>query len=430
MPRIDSILQLVQAQGASDLHLVSGSPPMLRTHGELQSIEYEPLSSEVIVGLLAEIMTEDQIARYQSLVEVDFAYEVPGVVRLRCTVYQQANGMAAAFRLLPTRILTVEQLGLPPQILRFAEMNRGLVVVTGPPGCGKSTTLAAIVDHINRTKRQHVITLEDPIEYVHQNQRCLMNQREVGRNTRSFSVALRAALREDPNVILVGEMRDRESLALAISAAETGQLVLASLHTQSAIATVDRILDAFPADQQNQVRAQLSESLKGVVAQRLLRRMDGRGRVAAIEILFGTPAVANLIRERKTFQLSSVMQTSKRDGMQTFEDAVLQLVRSGTVGSDDAAGYGIDAETLENAARQGARAALGSAGGAGGASGALGAGGATGPGGPGAGAGAGAGAAGPAGTAGLLSGLHVAGANIGTGDPRAGSLAARVGNLR
>ena len=353
MPRIDSILQLVQAQGASDLHLVSGSPPMLRIHGELQAIEYEPLTSEVIVGLLAEIMTEDQMARYQALEEIDFAYEVPSVVRLRCNVYQQANGMAAAFRLLPTRILSVEQLGLPPQVLRFAELNRGLVVVTGPPGSGKSTTLAAIVDHINRTRRKHVITLEDPIEYVHTNQACLMNQREVGRNTRSFADALRASLREDPNVMLVGEMRDTESLALAISAAETGQLVLGSLHTQSAIATVDRILDAFPADQQSQVRSQLAESLKGVVAQRLLRRADGRGRVAAVEILFGTPAVANLIREKKTFQLPSLMQTGKREGMLTYEDSVLALVRQGVVHPDEAMGYGIDAETLDRAAHAG-----------------------------------------------------------------------------
>ena len=354
MPRIDSILQLVQAQGASDLHLVSGSPPMLRIHGDLSPIEYEPLTSEVIVGLLAEIMTDDQLERYQALEEVDFAYEVPHVVRLRCNVYQQANGMAAAFRLLPTRILTVEQLGLPPQVIRFAEMNRGLVVVTGPPGSGKSTTLAAIVDHINRTRKKHVITMEDPIEYVHRNQSCLMNQREIGRNSRSFADALRASLREDPNVILVGEMRDHESLALAISAAETGQLVLGSLHTQSALATVDRILDAFPSDQQNQVRSQLSESLKGIVAQRLLKRADGRGRVAAIEILFGTPAVANLIREKKTFQLASVMQTSKKDGMLLFEDSVLGLVRQGIVSVEDAGGYGIDPDVLERAGREGA----------------------------------------------------------------------------
>jgi twitching motility protein PilT len=352
VPRIDSILQLVQAQGASDLHLVSGSPPMLRLHGDLHPIEYAPLTSDVIVGLLAEIMSEDQILRYQALEEVDFAYEVPGVVRLRCNVYQQAHGMAAAFRLLPTRILTVEQLGLPASVLRFAELNRGLVVVTGPPGSGKSTTLAAIVDQINRTRRKHVITLEEPIEYVHQNQCCLMNQREVGRNTRSFTDALRAALREDPDVILVGEMRDRESLALAISAAETGQLVLASLHTQSAIATADRILDAFPADQQNQVRSQLAESLKGVVAQKLVKRADGRGRSAVVEILFGTPAVSSLIREKKTFQLSSVMRTSKGEGMQTFEDSILGLVRAGTIAPGEVDGYNIDPDAIERAVRE------------------------------------------------------------------------------
>jgi twitching motility protein PilT len=352
VPRIDSILQLVQAQGASDLHLVSGSPPMLRLHGDLQPIEYAPLTSEVIVGLLAEVMSEDQMMRYQQLEEVDFAYEVPGVVRLRCNVYQQANGMAAAFRLLPTRILTVEQLGLPPQVLRFAELNRGLVVVSGPPGCGKSTTLAAIVDQINRTRKKHVITLEHPIEYIHTNRSCLMNQREVGRNTRSFTDALRASLREDPNVILVGETRDRESLALAISAAETGQLVLASMHTQSAIATVDRILDAFPADEQSQVRTQLADSLKGVIAQRLVKRADGRGRVAAVEILFGTPAVANLIREKKTYQIASVMQTSKRDGMLSFEDSILAMVRAGVVAPDEAASYGIEPEVVERAVQE------------------------------------------------------------------------------
>ena len=414
MPRIDSILQLVQAQGASDLHLVSGSPPMLRLHGDLTAIEYAPLTSDVIVGLLAEIMTEDQMMRYQALEEVDFAYEVPGVVRLRCNVYQQAHGMAAAFRLLPTRILTLEQLGLPASILRFAELNRGLVVVTGPPGCGKSTTLAAIVDHINRTRRKHVITLEDPIEYVHQNQLCLMNQREVGSNTRSFTAALRASLREDPNVILVGEMRDRESLALAISAAETGQLVLGSLHTQSAIATVDRIIDAFPSDQQNQVRAQLAESLKGIVAQKLVKRADGRGRVAAVEILFATHAVSNLIREKKTFQLSSVMQTSKRDGMQTFDDSVLALVRAGTVAPEEAAGYGIDPEAIERATREG-RATTPAAGATGG--------------GPGTNGATGTPAAGavevdPGNGDNLFGGLH---ALLGAGDePRPGSLAARV----
>jgi twitching motility protein PilT len=352
VPRIDSILQLVQAQGASDLHLVSGSAPMLRLHGDLHPIEYAPLTSEVIVGLLAEIMTEDQMMRYQALEETDFAYEVPGVVRLRCNVYQQANGMAAAFRLLPTRILTVEQLGLPPQVLRVAEMNRGLVVVAGPPGCGKSTTLAAIVDHINRTRMKHVITLEHPIEYIHTNQSCLMNQREVGRNTRSFADALRAAMREDPNVILVGEMNDRESLALAISAAETGPLVLGSLPTQSAMATVDRILDAFPADQQTQVRTQLADSLMGVVAQRLVRRADGRGRAAAVEILFGTDAVATLIRERKTFQIESVMKTGRREGMQTFNDSLLGMVRTGVITAEDALDYGLDPDLLRSAQRE------------------------------------------------------------------------------
>ena len=352
MPRIDSILQLVQAQGASDLHLVSGSPPMLRLHGDLHPIEYAPLTSEVIVGLLAEVMTEDQLVRYQGLEEVDFAYEVPGVVRLRCNVYQQANGMAAAFRLLPTRILGIEQLGLPPQVLRFAELDRGLVVVTGPPGSGKSTTLATLVDHVNRTRRKHVITLEDPIEYVHTNHSCLMNQREIRRNTRSFADALRAALREDPNVILIGDMRDAESLALALAAAETGQLVLGSLPTQGATATVDRILEAFPADQQNQVRMQLADSLRGVVAQRLLKRADGRGRVAAVEILFGTEAVANLIRDRKTFQIPSAMRSSRTEGMQTFEDSILGHVRTETITIDEAASCGIDPEVVERAARE------------------------------------------------------------------------------
>jgi twitching motility protein PilT len=339
MARIDAILKLVKQQGASDLHLTTGSPPMLRINGEIVPIPYEELTREVIEVLLFELMDPVQRARYDRDKDVDFSYEVPGALRLRCNIYEQSRGVAGAFRLLPSQILSLEQLGLPGHVTRFTELQRGLVLVTGAPGAGKSSTLAAMIDHINRTHAKHILTLEDPIEYRHDNRMSLVTQREIARHTPSFAQGLRAALREDPDIILVGEMRDPETMALAITAAATGQLVLGTLHTMSAAQTVDRILDSFEGERQNQVRLMLAESLKGVLAQRLIRRADGSGRVLALEILSGNTAVASLIREKKTFQLGSVIQTGKREGMQSMDESILALVRGGVVAPDEAANH-------------------------------------------------------------------------------------------
>ncbi len=336
MARIDAILKLVKEQGASDLHMTTGSPPMVRINGEITPIPYEPLTREMSEMLLFEIMDPPVRARYDEFKDVDFSYEVPGVVRARCNLYEQSRGPAGAFRMLPSQIPTMEMLGVPEHLSRLTDMPRGLVVVTGPPGTGKSSTLAALIDHINSTKKKHILTIEDPIEYRHQNKQCLITQREVGRNTPSFAKALHGALREDPDVIMVGEMRDVETMALAMTAASTGQLVFATLHTMSATQTVDRILDSFDGERQAQARLMLSESLKGVLAQRLLRKRDGRGRVLALEVLIGTPAVSALVREKKTFQLQSVIQTGRKEGMQTMDEAVLALVREGTVSPEDA----------------------------------------------------------------------------------------------
>jgi twitching motility protein PilT len=346
MARIDAIFKLVKEQGASDLHLTTGSPPMVRINGEIVPIPYEALTAEVIQVLLFELMDAEHRARYERDRDVDFSYEVPGALRLRCNIYEQSRGVAGAFRLLPNQILTLDQLGLPSHVVRFTEIKRGLVLVTGPPGTGKSSTLAAMIDHINRTQARHILTLEDPIEYRHANQRSLITQREVPRHTPSFAQGLKAALREDPDVILVGEMRDPETMALAITAAATGQLVLGTLHTMNAPQTVDRILDTFDGERQTQVRLMLAESLKGVFAQRLLRRADGHGRILALEILTGNTAVASLIREKKTFQLGSVIQTGRKDGMQSMDDALLTLVRGGVVTPEDAASHLTNRELL------------------------------------------------------------------------------------
>ena len=336
MARIDAIFKLVQDQGASDLHLTAGSQPILRMDGEIHPVEYEALSDELLTELLREMMASRDWEKYEAAGEVDFGYEVPGTLRVRCNVFQQRKGIAGAFRILPTKIFTVEQLNLPERVASFSALTKGLVVVTGPPGSGKSTTQAALIDHINRTRRCHIITIEDPIEYVHDNLNSLINQREVGRHTKSFDSALRAALREDPNVVLVGEMRDLETIALAITAAETGQLVFGTLHTASAAQTVDRLIDVFEGDKQEQIRTMLAESLQGVVAQRLLRRADKKGRIAAFEVLVGTPAIRALIREKKTFQIPSAMQTGKREGMQLGDDHLMALVRDGVISIEEA----------------------------------------------------------------------------------------------
>ncbi len=336
LARIDAVFRMVKDQGASDLHVSTGAPPMLRVQGEIRPVESPELTGEQARQLLYEMMSADQRAQFERDMDIDVAYEVEGEVRVRCNLFEQIRGIAGAFRLLPTQIFSLEQLGLPEQIKRFAEFRKGLVVVTGPPGSGKSTTLAALLHHINRTQRKHIITIEDPVEYVHPNLLCLVNQREVGRSARSFSAALRAALREDPNIVLVGEMRDLETIQLALTAAETGQLVLATLHTSSAAQTVDRIIDAFPDEKQAQIRAMLAESLRGVVAQRLVRRADGQGRVPVVEILFGTMAVASNIREKKTFQIPTLMQTGRKDGMLLLDNVLMQLVRDGQISAEEA----------------------------------------------------------------------------------------------
>ena len=337
MARIDAIFKLVKEYGASDLHVTTGAPPMVRVHGEIQLIPYEELTREVNELLLFEIMDSATRARYEEVKDVDFSYEVPGVVRVRCNIYEQSKGVAGAFRVLPNAIPTLEQLGLPSSLTSLLTLQRGLIVVTGPPGSGKSSTLAALIDHINRSQRKHILTIEDPIEYRHQNHRSLVTQREVGRNTPSMAQALQAALREDPDVIMVGGIRDTETLALTLTAASTGQLVLSTQHTMSAAQAVDRIVDSFGGDRQTQMRQMLSESLRAVIAQRLLPTADRRGRALALEILIGNSAVAGLLREKKSFQLPTVMQTGKRDGMRLMDDSVLALVREGIVDPADAA---------------------------------------------------------------------------------------------
>ncbi|NNE44281.1 MAG: type IV pilus twitching motility protein PilT [Gemmatimonadetes bacterium] len=339
MPRIDAILEAVQAQGASDLHIATGAPPMIRRNGDMQPIQYQELTAELAEMLLFEMMGERERRIFEETRDVDFSYEIPGKFRVRCNVYDENRGLAGAFRLLPSSILTLEQLGLPPHIAELGNAAKGLILVTGPPGSGKSTTLAAMIDWINNRMRRHIITIEDPIEYVHQNRQCLVNQREVGKHTPTFSSALRAALREDPDVILVGEIRDFESMHLALTAAQTGQLVLGTLHTISAAETVERIVDTFPADQQSQARGALAMSLKAVIAQRLLRRADDKGRIAAVEVLLGNPAVSSLIREKKHHQIPSVMQTGRREGMQTLDESLRGLVTSGLVAVEEAQRY-------------------------------------------------------------------------------------------
>jgi twitching motility protein PilT len=342
MPKIDQFLNLLVEFGASDLHLSCGGPPVLRVHGHLQRVKYRDLVERDLELLLGEILTEGQMQRYQATHDLDFAYEIAGVARFRGNFFRQHRGPGAVFRIIPSKIPSAEEINLPDAIRRFTDLNRGLVLVTGPTGSGKSTTLAAMIDLINQTRPEHILTIEDPIEFVHANKKALVNQREVGPHTESFAAALKAALREDPDVILVGEMRDRETIALALTAAETGHLVFGTLHTNSAHKTVDRIIDTFPGDLQHQVRAMLSESLRGVVAQQLLRKKGGKGRVAAHEIMVGTPAVSNLIREGKTYQIPSIIQTGKKDGMVQMDQSILALVMSGVVEGTEAYAKALD----------------------------------------------------------------------------------------
>ena len=336
MPQIDQFLKVLVEQSGSDLHLTTGSPPVIRVHGHMTRLKFRDLTNKDMEALVYEIMEEEWRMRFLDKLDYDFAYEIEGLARFRVNVFWQRKGLGCVMRTIPSKILTADQLGLPESVKRFCMLTKGLVLVTGPTGSGKSTTLAAMIDLINDTRADHILTIEDPIEFVHPNKKCLVNQREISTNTRSFATALRAALREDPDVILVGEMRDRETIELGISAAETGHLVFGTLHTNSAPKTVDRIIDVFPADQQDQIRAQLSESLKGVVSQVLLRTKDGKGRRAAMEIMVGTSAISNLVRENKIHQIPSIIQTGKKDGMQLLDQHILEYMMSGVVSNEEA----------------------------------------------------------------------------------------------
>ena len=336
MAQIDAFFKMINELGASDLHLTSGSQPVVRLHGQMQRIKYKVLESGELKKLLYEITPEDKIKVFEECGDVDFSYECPNVARYRCNFFMQMHGVGAVFREIPSRIKTVVELGLPNVISNLAMLPKGLVLVTGPTGSGKSTTLAAIIDHANRKRKDHIISIEDPIEFVHISAQCLINQREVGRDTKSFKSALRGALREDPDIILVGEMRDLETIELAIEAAETGHLVFGTLHTISAVKTVDRIIEAFPGPMQAQIRSGLAESIRAIIGQNLLRRIDRPGRVAALEILIAVPAVRNLIRESKAYQIQSVLETGKRYGMQSIDDAIMRLLKDGVVDPGEA----------------------------------------------------------------------------------------------
>ncbi len=336
MAKIDAFFKLMNDQGASDLHLVSGQPPALRIRGEMERVKYKVLDDDDLRSMLYEITAEEKIKVFEETGDVDFGYEIPGLARYRANYFMQKNGIAAVFREIPSEILTAEQLGLPPVIPKLASLPRGLVLVTGPTGSGKSTTLAAIIDVANKNRKDHIITIEDPIEFVHQSKGCIVNHREVGLHTKTFTAALRGALREDPDIILVGEMRDLETISLAIEAASTGHLVFGTLHTTSAPKTVDRVIEVFPSSEQAQIRSTLSDGLRAVVAQVLFKRADIKGRCAAMEILIATPAVRNLIREAKTHQIPSMIQTGKKYGMALLDDAIMELLNKGWIDPDEA----------------------------------------------------------------------------------------------
>ncbi len=342
MAKIDAFFKLMHEQGASDLHLVSGSQPILRIRGEMERVQYNVMENDDLKAMLYEIAPEDKVKVFEETGDVDFGYEIPGLARYRANFFRQKYGVAAVFREIPSDILTVEQLGLPPVCKKLAMLQKGLVLVTGPTGSGKSTTLAAIIDYANKMRKDHIITVEDPIEFVHKSQGCVVNHREIGTHTKSFASALRGALREDPDIILVGEMRDLETIQLALEAASTGHLVFGTLHTTSAPKTVDRVVDVFPSSHQAQIRTTLSESLKGVIAQNLFKRIDKKDRCAALEILVITYAVSNLIRESKTHQLLSAMQTGKKYGMQTLDDAIMELLLKKWISPEDAYDKSID----------------------------------------------------------------------------------------
>jgi len=341
MAKIDALFNLMFEQKASDLHLSAGNPPILRINGELTRVDYPNLEDDQLKIMLYEIAPEYKIKTFEETGDVDFGYEIPNVSRFRANFFTQKYGIAAVFRQIPSKVLSFEDFDkfdapLPPVLKKFAMLHKGLVVVTGPTGSGKSTTLAAIIDYANKNRRDHIITVEDPIEFVHESKSCLINHREVGLHTKSFAAALRGALREDPDIILVGELRDLETIELALTAASTGHLVFGTLHTPSAAKTVDRIIDVFPGEQQNKIRATLSEALKGVVAQNLFKRVDRKGRVAALEILIFNTAVANLVREGKTHQIPGMIQIGKKFGNTPLDDSIMDHLKMKRISPDEA----------------------------------------------------------------------------------------------
>ena len=349
---IDALLTLMVQKGGSDLHLRVGEPPVLRLHGEMQRVEGKtPLTNEALEAMLVSIMPDRNRGEYGELWDTDYAYEIEGVARFRANAARERKGAAAVFRTIPAQVVTVEQMGVTPEVQQLCYLTKGLVLVTGPTGSGKSTTLCSLIDLVNRARNDHVITIEDPIEFVHPNKSCIITQRQVGVHTKSFKSALRAALREDPDIILVGELRDLETVAIAIETAETGHLVFGTLHTTTAAGTVDRIIDQFPADRQEQIRVMLADSLKGVISQTLCKKIGG-GRVAAREILLTIPAISNLIREAKVFQINSVLQTSRKLGMITLNDALIDLVDGNLVEPKEAYMKAIDKANFANMLRQ------------------------------------------------------------------------------
>lgn len=336
MAQIDAFFKLMNDEGASDLHMMAGQQPILRIRGDMERVKFKPLENETLKSMLYEICPEDKIKIFEETGDLDFGYEIPGLARYRCNYFMQKYGVAAVFREIPNDILSCEQLGLPQVVGHLASLPKGLVLVTGPTGSGKSTTLASIIDRCNKTRKDHILTIEDPIEFVHKSQKCIINHREIGTHTKSFASALRGALREDPDIIMVGEMRDLETISLALEAAMTGHLVFATLHTLNAMKTVDRIIEIFPAGQQAQVRSTLADALRAVVSQTLFKRIDINGLIPALEIMICTPAIRNLIRENKAHQMNSSMQTGKKYGMQTLDDAIFELLENQQISPEDA----------------------------------------------------------------------------------------------